>query len=160
MSQDASSRFRFALAEPGDAPAVRELTRAAYAKWVPVIGREPKPMTADYQKAIREHRIELLYADDRLAGILETVDEGDTLLVENVAVSPALQGQGLGTRLMLKAEELARSVGCIRLRLYTNSRFEENIQLYRRLGYDVDAEVDIGAGTIRVDMSKAVAEPT
>jgi hypothetical protein len=26
-----------------DAPAIRALTRAAYAKWVPLIGREPKP---------------------------------------------------------------------------------------------------------------------
>ena len=31
-----------------DAPAVAALTRDAYAKWVPLIGREPKPMTADY----------------------------------------------------------------------------------------------------------------
>jgi hypothetical protein len=38
-------------ATPPDAPAVRDLTRAAYAKWVPVLGREPLPMTADYDAA-------------------------------------------------------------------------------------------------------------
>ena len=50
-----------------DAWAIRELTRAAYAKWVPVIGREPKPMMADYAEAVRSHRIDLLYADGELA---------------------------------------------------------------------------------------------
>ena len=42
----------------GDAAAVRALTRSAYAKWVPVIGREPKPMTADYAEAVRRHAID------------------------------------------------------------------------------------------------------
>ena len=46
-----------------DASAIRELTREAYAKWVPVIGREPKPMMADYAEAVRKHRIDLLYVD-------------------------------------------------------------------------------------------------
>ena len=40
-------------ATPADASAVRDLTRAAYARWVPVIGREPGPMNADYDLAVR-----------------------------------------------------------------------------------------------------------
>ena len=44
---------------PADAAAIRELTREAYAKWLPVIGREPKPMTADYEEAVRKHRFDL-----------------------------------------------------------------------------------------------------
>ena len=46
-----------------DAAAVRELTRSAYAKWVPLIGREPMPMTADYERAVREHMVDLLCVD-------------------------------------------------------------------------------------------------
>ena len=38
-------------ATPSDAAAVRDLTWAAYAKWVVVLGREPLPMTADYEEA-------------------------------------------------------------------------------------------------------------
>jgi hypothetical protein len=48
-----------------DASAIRELTRYAYAKWVPMIGREPKPMTADYAEAVRKYRIDLLYVGGR-----------------------------------------------------------------------------------------------
>ncbi len=49
-----------------DAPAIREPTRVAYAKWVPVIGREPKPMTADYKVAVRRHRIDLPRQENRM----------------------------------------------------------------------------------------------
>ena len=42
-----------------DVRAIRELSRAAYAKWVPLIGREPWPMTADYGRAVAENIIYL-----------------------------------------------------------------------------------------------------
>ena len=142
-------------AAPADAAAIRDLTRAAYAKWVPLIGREPKPMGADYEAAVRNHRFDLLYVDGELAALIETIDEGDHLLIENVAVSPVRQGRGLGTRLMAQAEAIARALGYRRLRLYTNQRFAENITLYRRLGYRIDGEEPSG-DAVRVDMSKVL----
>jgi GNAT superfamily N-acetyltransferase len=141
---------------PADAAAIRDLTRAAYARWVPLIGREPLPMTADYDAAVLRHRFDLAYADGALVGLIETVDEGDVLLVENVAVSPAVQGRGLGSRLMAHAETIARALGRPRLRLYTNRRFEANVRLYLALGYTIDGETDLGGGTVRVDMSKTL----
>lgn len=42
-----NSSIRLRPAEPADATAIRDIVRAAYAKWVPVIGREPLPMRAD-----------------------------------------------------------------------------------------------------------------
>lgn len=141
-------------AGPEDAASVRTLTRAAYARWVPLIGREPLPMTADYQVAVRDHRIDLLMADGVLVGLVETIDEGDVLLVENVAVAPGRQGEGLGRRLMARAEAVARELGCERLRLYTNQRFETNVALYLRLGYQIDGETPVAGVGVRVDMSK------
>ena len=43
---------------------VRTLARSAYAKWAPQIGREPKPMTADYDRAVAEHIIDLREEED------------------------------------------------------------------------------------------------
>lgn len=140
-------------AGPSDAAAIRALTRAAYAKWVPLIGREPKPMGADYEAAVRSHRFDLLYVDGVLAGLIETIDEDGQLLIENVAVSPAFQGRGLGRRLMAQADAVAHALGRGRIRLYTNRRFEENVRLYARLGYRVDREEAIGDG-VAVHMSK------
>jgi ribosomal protein S18 acetylase RimI-like enzyme len=143
--------------EAADAATIRALTRAAYAKWVPLIGREPKPMGADYEAAVRAHRFDLLFVGEALAGLIETIDQGDRLLIENVAVDPAFQGCGLGTTLMDQAEQIAADLGHRLIWLYTNQRFSENIRLYERLGYRIDGEEDLGGGMVRVNMSKGLA---
>jgi ribosomal protein S18 acetylase RimI-like enzyme len=147
--------FELRRALPADAEAVRALTREAYAKWVPLIGREPKPMQVDYERAVREHRIDLLYCGGELAALIETIPAADHLLIENVAVVPAFQGRGLGRRLLAHAEALAASMRVGEIRLYTNQRFAENIELYRRLGYGIDREEQLSTG-VAVHMSKRV----
>lgn len=127
-------------ATAADAAAVRDLTRAAYAKWVPVLGREPKPMGADYDAAVRDHVVDMLHVDGGLAALVEMRPEADHLLVVNVAVSPAHQGRGYGRALLAHAEELARSLGLGEMRLYTSARLTGNVRLYKRVGYRVDRE--------------------
>ena len=153
----ASDTVKLVQASPADAAAIRELTRAAYAKWVPLIGREPKPMTADYAAAVGKHRFDLLYADGALAALIETIKGADHLLIENVAVSPSFQGKGYGRLLMAHAEALAASFNFREVRLYTNKLFAENVQLYLRLGYRVDREEEVTGGTA-VHMSKQTEE--
>jgi len=143
-------------AQTEDAPAVRALTRAAYAKWVPVIGREPKPMAADAVAAIRDHLVDLLHDDGTLAALNETIPEADHLLIENVAVAPAFQGLGHGRRLMDHAERFATELGYREVRLYTNKMFAENVRLYLALGYRIDREERSGLG-IAVHMSKPLS---
>ena len=142
-------------AETADAAMIRAFVRDAYAKWVPVIGREPRPMTADYDKAVRDHRIDLLYLGDTLAALIETVEEPDCLLIENVAVAPAFQKQGLGRRLLAHAEALAAVAGYGRIRLFTNKLMETNQRLYASLGYGINGE-ETFPGAIAVHMSKPV----
>ncbi len=120
--------IRVATAE--DIDAIGSLTRAAYAKWVQVIGREPLPMKADYREAFKLHRFDLLFADEELAALIETVPREDCLLIENVAVLPAFQKRGYGRALLAHAESLATAAGLPAVRLYTNARFEENVRLY------------------------------
>ena len=148
--------FELRQATPADAAAIRQLTRAAYAKWVPLSSREPKPMTVDYDAAVLIHRFDLLYLEGDLAALIETVDEGEVLLVENVAVAPGRQGLGLGTRMLALANELARSQGKHRVRLYTNKLWAENIRLYLKLGYVIDREEDVRPSLVRVHMSKPI----
>jgi ribosomal protein S18 acetylase RimI-like enzyme len=150
-----SETWELRRATASDVADIRKLTREAYAKWVPLIGREPKPMTADYAEAVRTHRIDLLHVAGALAALIETIAEADHLLVENVAVSPAFQGRGLGRKLMAHAEQIAASLGHGEIRLYTNKLFAQNIELYRKLGYLVDREEVLTIG-IAVHMSKPV----
>ena len=57
-------------ATPSDAAAIRNLTRAAYAKWVPVLSREPLPMTADYDAAVGDHIVDMLHVDGKTAALI------------------------------------------------------------------------------------------
>jgi GNAT superfamily N-acetyltransferase len=151
----ASESLELRRAVAADAAAIRELTREAYAKWVPVIGREPKPMAADYAEALRKNRFDLLFAEGKLTALIETIAQEDCLLIENVAVSPLWQGRGIGRKLMAHAERLAASLGYGEIRLYTNRLFAENLRLYLELGYRVDSEEPFKGGW-RVNMSKPV----
>src|SRR5262249_50313925 len=133
--------------------AVRDLTNAAYAKWCAVIGRPPKPMTADYERAVREHLVDLAFAGDLLVGLVEMIPDADHLLVENVAVAPEQQGQGIGQALMRHVEDETMRLGFSLVRLYTNKLFETNVRFYERLGYRIDREEPFLGGTV-VHMSK------
>jgi ribosomal protein S18 acetylase RimI-like enzyme len=151
----ANDTVRLVQALEGDAAAIWKLTREAYAKWVPVIGREPKPMTADYTEAVKKHRFDFLYVNGELAALIETIRCSDHLLIENIAVSPSFQGKGYGRMLMTHAEKLAASSNFEQVKLYTNKLFVENVQLYIRLGYRVDREEEVKGGMV-VHMSKQV----
>ncbi len=148
--------FTLKRAGAADAAAVRALTRDAYAKWVPVIGREPRPMTKNYDTAVKLNRIDLALVDGELVGLIETVDRSDHLLIENVAVAPQRHGQGIGRALLAHAETVARAAGYREVRLYTNQRFEANVQLYLKLGYAIDREETSELG-VTVYMSKRIA---
>ena len=140
-------------AGPADAAAIAALSREAYAKWVPLIGRAPKPMAADYDVAVRDHLIDLLEIEGELVALVECIREPDHLLIENLAVAPAHQGKGHGHRLMAHVEALARTLGLGEVRLYTNKLFAENVAFYRKLGYRVDGESAYKGGFI-VHMSR------
>ncbi len=148
------SELAFRRAGEHDAETVRDLTYAAYAKWVPVIGRKPKPMNADYEHAVRAHVIELAYLYGALAGLIELIPAADHLLLENLAVAPAHQGKGIGRRLMARVEELARAEGFPVVRLYTNKAFTTNLAFYRRLGYAIEREEPIKTGGFLVHFLK------
>ena len=152
MTEDAPTLRR---AGPADAAAVRDLTRAAYAKWVPLIGREPKPMVADYDHAVQAHLIDLMYEGADLVALIEMIPEADHLMIENVAVAPAMQRHGYGPALVAHAETMAAKLGFTEVRLYTNPLFAGNVALYTRLGYRVDREEVFLAGMV-VHMSKRI----
>lgn len=148
---DETPALRRAVAD--DAAAVRTLTREAYAKWVHLIGREPLPMRADYDEAVRRHRIDMAFLGGGLAALIEMIDKGDHLVIENVAVAPAFQGRGLGRHLLTHAEQVARELGYTEVRLYTNKMFEANVRLYLAFGYRIDREENSSLG-VTVYMSK------
>lgn len=138
MSKSPDITVLFRRAEENDAELVREIVLAAYSKWISVIGREPTPMTADFNKAVREHGIYLAIIAGDAVGLIEIQLHADHLWIENVAVHPLWQGIGIGRRLLSHVEGKAAQAEIGEIRLQTNEAFEANITLYAALGYEID----------------------
>jgi GNAT superfamily N-acetyltransferase len=138
-----------------DARAVAECVRAAYAHYVERIGREPAPMTADYEGLIDAGEVWVARAGEGVAGVLVLRLQPPALLVENVAVAPDRQGEGLGRALMAFAEDRARAEGLAEVVLYTNERMTENLRFYPALGYAETGRA-VQDGFARVFFRKAV----
>ena len=139
----------------GDARAVAECVRAAYAHYVERIGREPAPMTADYEALIDAGEVWVARAGEDVAGVLVLRPQPPALLLENIAVDPGRQGQGLGRALMAFAEDRARAEGLAEVVLYTNERMTENLRFYPALGYAETGRA-VHDGFARVFYRKAV----
>jgi len=63
-----------------------------------------------------------------------------TCYISNIAIYPEYRGQGLGTRLLMKAEEQARGLGDDRIVLDVEVDNQDAIRLYQRIGYSVIGE--------------------
>ncbi len=118
-----------------DAAVAASLVRAAYQRYVSRIGRLPAPMEADYGTLARSGRMWIAEDDDGVVGLIVLEDADDHLLLDNVAVSPAAQGRGVGGRLLAFAEDEATRRGYDRVCLHTNVAMTENLRYYRRKGY-------------------------
>jgi GNAT superfamily N-acetyltransferase len=141
-------------ARPADRAAVEAIVGAAYSIYVERIGKPPGPMLDDYLRLIEKGAVSVLETPDgAVAALIVLLAKSDHLLLDNVAVRPDRQGEGIGHRLVAFAESEAHRLGYAELRLYTHETMTENIALYARLGF---AETGRGheAGYDRVFMAK------
>jgi GNAT superfamily N-acetyltransferase len=138
-----------------DVETIRALVERAYSRWVPRIGLRPAPMDVDYAALVAEGDVFVLGEPDVVAVLVLRPAEGGALMVDNVAVDPDSQGQGLGPTLLEFAERQARDRGVGELRLYTHELMTENIALYERLGW-VEYDRLVSRGFARVFMRKQV----
>ena len=143
--------LRSALAS--DAAGIAECVREAYSPYIERIGKPPGPMLANYDEIVRDHRAFVVDDSEEIIGVLVLVEEESGLLLDNVAVRPSRQGEGIGRRLMEHAEAEGRRLGYAHLDLYTHQRMTENIAHYARRGY-VETERRVERGYPRVYMRK------
>jgi GNAT superfamily N-acetyltransferase len=122
-------------ASAADVGELESIARAAYLPYLPRIGRAPAPITADYAGAVSRGEVWVASTPDRAVGLIVLIAKPGHLLLENVAVLPAMQGHGIGTGLLAFADARARELGLGEIRLYTNAAMTENLALYPRRGY-------------------------
>ena len=148
------------LAVATDQPALEQVVRDAYAKYIPRIGKPPGPMLDDYARRIADRQVWVLTEAEAITGMLVLVPEPEHLLLDNIAVASDRQGRGYGRRLLAFAEAEAVRRGYSELRLYTHEKMYENLVIYRAHGWQEYARAN-EAGYDRVFMRKlAVRVPS
>ncbi len=75
-----------------------------------------------------------------------------TCHIAKLIVAPDFQNRGVGSRLLLKIEELHKDIR--HFELYTGNKDQKNIALYRKLGYREFRQTEIGHGVSFIHMEK------
>src|SRR6516164_2016824 len=122
-------------ARADDAPRIVAIARAAYGKYVARIGREPAPMAADFPAEIAVGHVVMIESAGGVQGYMIAWPEIDAYFIDNIAVDPACQGEGLGRQLIEHALYEARRLRLPAIRLYTNAAMSENLSMYAHLGF-------------------------
>ena len=99
-------------------------------------------MLDDYPARVSEGVVWVVEEGAVIAAMIVLVPAPNYLLLDNIAVSPARQGLGLGRRLLAFAEAEALRRGYSEIRLYTHETMVENQRLYASIGYE-----EMGRGT-------------
>jgi ribosomal protein S18 acetylase RimI-like enzyme len=113
-------------------------------------------MLDDYGQVIQQHQVFVAEQQSQVVGVIVLILKGRGILLDNVAVHPAQQGQGVGVRLITLAEAESRRQGFMQLDLYTHESMTENIAMYKKLGY-FETERRTERGYQRVYMRKVLS---
>ena len=139
-------------ARRGDAEALGTCMQSAYSIYLQRMGglRLP-PMDVDYLAEIENYPTWVVESKGMILGGLIMVFENDRASIANVAVGPNSRGQGIGGELIGFAESKAREKGFFEIHLATHVLLEENIALYRHLGWE-----ETGRDETRIFMAKQI----
>src|SRR5262249_28529228 len=139
--------IRKATAE--DTARIRAIAHAAYAKYVPRIGREPAPMVADFAAEVAAGHVVVIATAGAGGGYMIASPATHGHALDNIAIDPARQGQGLGRRLMDHAVGEAKGRRLPAIRLYTNVAMTENLSIYAHMGFvETHRAVEKGANRV------------
>lgn len=128
----------------------------AYGHYVERLGMPPGPMREDYAAVIRARDVTVAESEGVLVGAIVLVVDEQGFTIDNVAVHPSRQGEGLGRALLELGEEEARRNGFDAIHLYTHEKMTENLALYEQIGY-LEYERRAEQGFSRVFMRKRLA---
>ena len=117
---------------------------------IPPLTQTLESITKDFEKLIFLKAVQ----DGSIVGSVRGCLEKDSVAIGRLIVDPFLQGQGIGTILMEAIEN--HFPECSRFELFTGTKSDRNIRLYKRLGYDPFREEEIHPGLTLVFLEKIV----
>ncbi|MFT5445228.1 MAG: ribosomal protein S18 acetylase RimI-like enzyme [Gammaproteobacteria bacterium] len=108
----------------------------------PPWNRAPSAIPA--KLAVQPELFLLAIENTNLVGTVMGGYDGHRGWVYALAVEPDHRQQGIATRLMNELEARLLALGCHKLNLQVRTQNTEVIELYRRLGYEVEDRVSLG----------------
>lgn len=154
MSEYGKSEIRKATLD--DLAEVERLVAAAFALYVPRMGRRPAPMDDDYRARIEAGEVDVLVDAEGIGGVVVLETDHDPSVLETIAIAERLRGRGLGRILVAHAEAASRAAGCRTISLFTHEKMTENQAIYPRLGF-VETHRAHQNGFDRVFFAKSLA---
>lgn len=158
MPDDADERIEITRLRAEDAGEVMTVQRAAFVSEAQIYGSADTPPLT---QTLEEVRAELAAGDGfaarmngRLVGAIRFRESDDLLLIGRIAITPDMQGHGIG-RALLQAAEQASSAPAAEL--FTGSLSAANIRLYESCGYEVSERVPYDDGTEQVFLRKLLS---
>jgi GNAT superfamily N-acetyltransferase len=128
----------FRKAVPSERDDAERILRSAFTPYVRNLGREiAADAHAFLAAAIDRGDIYLAVDGAEVVGVAATERRDGGIYIDRLGVAPARQGTGLGSWLLVRIEEVARSIGARSLSLETAEMAEGNIRLYRRHGFEI-----------------------
>ena len=103
-------------------------------------------MLADYAALIARENVYILTSELGVCGVLVLERELGYLLIENIAVAPAVQDQGVGRALMEAALERERERQAPGVRLVQTAYHYRSLALYAKLGFVVREPLSVLQG--------------
>jgi ribosomal protein S18 acetylase RimI-like enzyme len=114
-------------------------------------------MVADFEAEVAANRVVVIEAAGSVRGYMIAWPEPDAYFIDNIAVDPKSQGDGLGRRLIDHAVAEAERLKLPALRLYTNVLMTENQSMYAHIGF-VETHRVVEKGFSRVYMRWSLGE--
>lgn len=134
-------------ASAADVDAIRACIAAAYDSARREIPDLPD-VTEGIASDIETRSVFVAEGRGQIMGVIVFAAQQDAIMINNLAVSPQAQGQGIARHLLARAESAARAAEVNRLCLRTHRLMEGTRVMYRHLGW---SEVDIQGNTVRME---------
>lgn len=94
-------------------------------------------------------------SNDKIMGTVRAYEENGTCYVGRLAVHPEMQNRGIGTALMQEIEKYYKPK---RFELFVGSKSDNNIYLYRKLGYRIFKTAKYECGNIEIYYLQKITE--
>lgn len=132
-SVDPATRFK--VATQSDIITAARMVFESYAPYIPIMGKIPPTIFVDFKQHIENNNLWLIESCNEIAGMVVLTSCDDHVLLQSMCVLPSCQGKGFGRLILGFADFYTKSVGKLKIKLYTNSLMERNQSIYRKAGY-------------------------